>query len=126
MAMLHFDQDRLKQLIAHAKSAPKHKALWQQPETNQPGLWLVGDHGVYLMSNGNPGFMEGNGNFVAYAKGCDPNVDEDFYDRKEEVFGGDDGVEFLEISGIEEAIMRGEVIIEIDDNSVRVFSMASD
>jgi len=42
-------------------------------EGKVPGLWLVGDHGVYIMSNGNP----------------------DWYDYKRRHFGGDDGIEFI-------------------------------
>jgi hypothetical protein len=32
-----------------------------------PGLWVVGDHGVYLMSN-----AAAKASAIVYANGCDP------------------------------------------------------
>lgn len=57
-----------------------------------PGLWLVGDQGVYVMSNGKladpaPGL---------YSNECHPVGNSDWYDYKRRHFGGDDGVEFID------------------------------
>lgn len=62
------------------------------------GLWLVGDQGVYLMSNGP--FNEEKakaGNNAAYAAECNPLLLEfdEWYDNKQRIFGGDDGSEFI-------------------------------
>jgi hypothetical protein len=52
-------------------------------EKPQPGLLFVHDHGVYLMSNGEPRDLimpPGKTTptaYTAYAAGCDPNKDED-------------------------------------------------
>lgn len=93
-------------------------------KTNVPaGLWLVGDHGVYLMSNGTPGDMnlepghnEKGAHFVAYAKECDPikmSVD-GWHGVKNDVFGEDDGCEFLSLSWFKN-------VLDMDDDAkVRV------
>lgn len=58
-----------------------------------PGLWLVGDHGVYIMSNGK--FAEGTGALVVYAEQCHPKGDFDWWDYKRRHFGAEDSVEFI-------------------------------
>ncbi|MEH0295422.1 DUF3085 domain-containing protein [Agrobacterium sp. CCNWLW71] len=60
----------------------------------QPGVWLVGDAGVYIMSNGK--LAEGQRPCVVYAEECDPKTNPDYWHYKRRHFGGDDGVEFLE------------------------------
>lgn len=75
-----------------------HMGLSEQ-DNRKPGLWLVGDHGVYLCSNGN--LAEGQKPLVAYAEECDPQVNEDWWDVKRATFGGDDGVDFLSASSLE-------------------------
>ncbi|MFK4259139.1 DUF3085 domain-containing protein [Agrobacterium tumefaciens] len=60
----------------------------------QPGVWLVGDEGVYLMSNGK--LSEGQRPCVVYAEECDPKTNPDWWNYKRRHFGGDDGVEFLD------------------------------
>ncbi len=65
------------------------------PGTNEkPGVWLVGDQGVYLISNGN--LLEGQRPLVVYAEECDPKSNPDYWHYKHQHFGGDDGVEFLD------------------------------
>ncbi len=54
---------------------------------------LVGDHGVYIMSVEGPKKDDGSAKIVVYAEGCNPETDEDYYDNKRDIFGGDDGVE---------------------------------
>ena len=51
---------------------------------------LVGDHGIYLMSFAEKS-KEKLSRTVAYAEGTDPDKDEDFYDNKVGLYGGDDG-----------------------------------
>ncbi|MCP1674379.1 hypothetical protein J2T57_001481 [Natronocella acetinitrilica] len=75
------------------------------------GLHLVGDSGVYLMSNGEPRQLVAPGSkesLCAYAVGIDPEAfDFDgWWERKREVFGGDDGVEFLPLDNLE-ALLKG-------------------
>ena len=56
---------------------PSAKSI--DPSKLEPVLQLVGDHGVYLITNAKlEGTPSSRGTFV-YAKGCNPAVDEDFY-----------------------------------------------
>lgn len=50
-------------------------------------LTLVGDDGVYVMC-----FAQApDKRTIVYAKGCDPKKDEDYYENKCALYGGDDG-----------------------------------
>ncbi|MDX5412815.1 MAG: DUF3085 domain-containing protein [Rhodobacterales bacterium] len=98
MGILKFKADEVKKLIDHACTAPEHSQFYG--EKVGPALMLVGDQGVYLMSNGIPRFQaegkpEGH-SFVAYAEGCDPTLDEEeWWENKRYLFGGDDGADAL-------------------------------
>jgi len=60
----------------------------------KPGLWLVGDEGVYIMSNGI--LADGQRPFVVYAEECDPKTNPDYWHYKRQHFGADDGIDFLD------------------------------
>jgi hypothetical protein len=60
----------------------------------KPGLWLVGDQGVYLLSNGK--LAEGARALVVYSNECHPVGNPDWWHYKRRHFGGDDGIEFLD------------------------------
>jgi hypothetical protein len=112
---LTFDKKIVKQLREHAASATTHRATYGQDKPG-PGLWLVGDEGVYLMSNGSP--FQG---VIAYAKQCDPNkMDFDaWWYVKEATFGGDDGVEFIDLAAIPES---GDIEIEISPETLSIYA----
>jgi hypothetical protein len=63
-------------------------------EGEKPGLWLVGDEGVYIMSNGK--IAEPQHALVIYSEECHPAGNPDWWDYKRRWFGGDDGIEFIE------------------------------
>lgn len=63
----------------------------------QAKLNIVGDHGLYLMGNGIKD-KTGGKPVLAYAKGCDPSKDPNFYENKVRLFGGDDGVVSIPLS----------------------------
>ena len=63
-------------------------------EGEKPGLWLVGDEGVYIMSNGK--LADGQRPLVIYAEECDPKTNPDYWHYKRQHFGADDGIEFLD------------------------------
>lgn len=72
-------------------------------------LDLVGDHGIYLLSNGTPVHLVDAGKstrVVCYAKECDPKTlaFDDWYDAKVRIFGGDDGSVSLPLSMFEQAM----------------------
>lgn len=65
----------------------------------QPGVWLVGDDGVYLMTNGKP--ADGAKALVVYAEKCNPTSNDDWFEVKRRTFGCDDGVDFIDAAKLE-------------------------
>lgn len=91
-------------------------------QDESPGLWLVGDHGVYIMSNGRLAHQAHP--MVCYADQCNPKTNPDWYDYKHRYFGGDDGVEFLAAEEILAVADRRPAAthlrIDLDANSVGI------
>lgn len=98
---LPFDKSAVLRLIAHAEASPGHLPSFDRP-VPEPALWLVGDKGIYLMSNGLPalladGELDTSGGetsrrrLVCYAGGCsvEDHVD-DWWPIHEAICGGDD------------------------------------
>jgi hypothetical protein len=56
-----------------------------------PKLQIVGDRGVYLLTNIKQEESPLKSGLICYAEGCDPERDGDYYDNKVILFGGDDG-----------------------------------
>ena len=87
-------------------------------------LKLVGDQGVYLMTNVKypPGETPTTQKMVVYASGCNPEKDADFYENKCLKFGGDDGAVSLPIEWIEHALKKGRKTfsISLNKNSVKL------
>lgn len=126
---LHFDHALVPRLLAHAEAATEHtptfaqlcdKAYHREGVTAKypthadidltkipAGLMLVGDIGVYLMSNGSPGLAGemGRRHLVAYAEETTPQRNpEGCFDMKLASFGADDGVDFLSAEAIRGAL----------------------
>lgn len=127
MATIAFKAADLLPIVEHALAATKFKSSYGVEATGSE-LWLVGDQGVYLMSNGDPSDAiseEPRKLRVAYAKGFNPEVDEvdDWWHKKQDFFGGDDFVEALPwCEGIKEQIDAGATTIKIrvNKNSMRL------
>lgn len=74
---LTFRATDVAELVAHATAAKKHRAYYEDMgvEKDNPSIYLVSDHGVYLMSGGQPS-MKVHGSKghirVFYAHGYDP------------------------------------------------------
>lgn len=107
---LTFDADKVRHLLAHSAGSTKWNALYN--ENARPGLWLVGDQGVYLMSNGDPPLKIHEGqerNVVCYANECNPyTLDFDvWWGNKRAAFGGDDGVDFIEAAIVNAGLKDG-------------------
>lgn len=73
-------------------------------EGEAPGLWLVGDNGVYIISNGK--LADGARPLVVYSEECHPVGNPDWFDYKRRHFGGDDGIEFIEAGQVLPLINR--------------------
>lgn len=98
MGVCKFKTDDIKRCIAHALQSKEWSMPWSE-EKPQPALLFVHDQGIYCMSNGSPrDTVDEKSSYCAYAKGCDPRTDEDFYDEAEYLVGGDDFVEIFPVT----------------------------
>lgn len=117
MAILSFPAAPLHRLIDHARAAPDHNMGWSDAPA-QPALFLVGDDGVYLMSNGIPRDLREDGSsgaFVVHALGLNPNTDPDCWEAKRASFGAEDGAETLcLVEEIDLKLRRGEAFIRLE------------
>jgi hypothetical protein len=114
---LTFDVTIVQQLLNNSKNAKQWEVAYGEhgdQSQARPGLWLVGDRGVYLMSNSTDGVHEPGStpentkHVVAFAHQCDPDKCEHWYENKRAAFGGDDGVEFLDARLIEAALAKAK------------------
>jgi hypothetical protein len=86
-----------------------------------PGFWLVGDEGVYIMSNGKA--MDGKAQPVVYANECNPETMsfDAWWAYKNAAFGGDDGVEFIDRETVEAIIASGnDMVVEFTPTEITV------
>lgn len=98
--MFTFPLPAVRAVIARGQSDAAANGGFRNPyyglapgKDERPGLWLVGDHGVYLMSNRRQ--PEGARPIVCYADQCNPETNPDWHDYKRRHFGTDDGTEFI-------------------------------
>ncbi len=97
MPKLTFPGGEVAAQARHALAASSHRPLYDQPDP-EAALWLVHDQGVYIMSNGaTPDSDDPTGDRPrpAYAAGCDPDRDPDWWDHGRDLVGGDDFAELL-------------------------------
>jgi len=105
-----FSLTELEPIMKHSEQSkdrkiPYAQILGREGENADPHLWLVGDNGIYLMSNGSPGLRKKEGedaNVVAYAHEANPEKmdGDDVWYAKRDIFGADDGVEEVPIDFI--------------------------
>ena len=102
---LTFQHAALAALLADAQASWPQGVRDLHGDHTEPGFWLVGDEGVYLMHNGQ-GWKPGN---EIYADECNPNtMDFDsWWDGKRANFGGDDEVHFIPAGIIVTAVEAG-------------------
>ena len=87
----------------------------------KPALILVGDHGVYLITNAKMDGSPSSRGTVAYANGCNPELDDDFYENKRNLFGGDDGSVRIPYDWAKWAIQHKKAFrIKLTTNSVEL------
>lgn len=110
---LHFPIAGVLELMEHAENAPESKALYG--DDTGPALWVVGDHGVYLMSNGEPALTryekdQVTKNKVVYARECNPDTMsfDEWWSAKRASFGGDDGADALTCAELREMLAAYE------------------
>ena len=109
---LTFANADLKGLLVHALAQWPKEVRTLYDEATGEGFWLVGDQGVYLMHNGamhERADGDTTGQPVVYAREVNPETDpDDWYDAKRSIFGGDDGVDFIERATVEKIVSRGD------------------
>lgn len=126
MTILKFKTADVRPLFTHAKQASKHAEDYNG--VAKPALILAKDHGVYLMSSGEPADIidkEKGSRRVAYADTMNPDQNEDeWYDNARHAMGGDDGADFLPLAMFEDAIEDDEewIKVRVSSSSIRVQS----
>lgn len=95
MGICVFKTDDVRRCIEHTLNSKTWVLAYTESGTpNQPGLYFVHDQGVYLMSNARPkDFLdppENTRNYAAYAAGCNPDKDPDWWNNSKDLVGGDD------------------------------------
>ncbi len=127
--MCVFPTADLLRLTLHAILAPNHRMGYESDAPPAPGLLLVHDQGVYLMSNGLPADTAAaeTGQHVVYADGCNPNIGsfDEWYDTSRELVGGDDFVEVLPFGDPQEFVTNctnyHEFCVDLTDNQLEAF-----
>ncbi len=104
--MLSFPLTSVREVIARGRADAEAHGGFRHPyyglrpdKDEKPGLWLVGDQGVYLLSNGK--LPDDAKPLVVYAGECDPRTNDDWFDVKRRTFGGDDGVDLIDAKQLE-------------------------
>lgn len=124
---LTFKHENLKGLLIHAMAQwPLELRPLYKEKNVEPGFWVVGDQGVYLMHNGKcHDVPEGETQPVVYAEECNPHGDfDDWWEVKRRVFGGDDGSDFVDRRVVEDCVRNGEDLeIEFTANSMKMIGV---
>lgn len=119
----YFKAEDVRARLAHSKEADARKLLYGIRGTDEPGIWLVKDQGVYIMSNAKPAELvdpsrpNDSACVVNYAKGHDPDKDEDWW------VGGDDYVKLFTAEQLEPELTEDvdKVMFEVTESRIRVF-----
>jgi hypothetical protein len=135
-AILRFDKATVRRLVEHARNSPKSRSAYGEQDAG-PALWLVGDAGIYLMSNGLPPIsytgeiLKGNGGgktpyLTAPAVGCDPRYDsaEKWWPLHEVFSEGSDFVLAIPIGEIETALSgsRFQIVLVGNEDGYALYS----
>lgn len=126
--MLTFSTEAVREVIGRGIADANANGGFRDPhgglsdiDNGKPGLWLVGDHGVYLCSNGK---LAGARPLVIYAAECDPTTNNDWFEIKRRTFGGDDGVDFIDAVELERLISAApdatHLRVSMDDNALTI------
>ncbi|MDX0124483.1 DUF3085 domain-containing protein [Sinorhizobium meliloti] len=124
---LTFPNADLVRLVADAteKWPNGHQPL--HGDDNGAGFWIVGDHGVYLVHNGNK--PDDEAAVVVYARECNPETlpFDEWWENKRASFGGDDGADFIEPEIIINAACDGcDVEMTFTESEMSVFSIKAE
>lgn len=121
MGVCVFKTSDIKRCVKHALQSTKWDMAWSELPS-QPAILFVHDQGIYCMSNGDPRDMDGDSSFCAFAKGCNPKTDEDFYEEARYLVGGDDFGETIPVNAetLKRCDMYEEMRIRVNTKSMSI------
>lgn len=125
MGICRFKTSEVLRCVEHALAGTVGRT---PKEPYVPSLYFVHDSGVYVMSGSNPPDIVRGGDepsskcYVAYAKGCDPDIDKDYYETSRVLVGGDDFGEAMEIEPdwVELCRLYKEMFVKVSDKDLVV------
>ena len=127
MHTLKFTQDKartLSQMVAFMETRQR-RIPYTKEYSDDFGLWLVEDDGIYLMSPTDEKFVNTKGvvNTVVYAKGYKPTAKnkDTLWDKTHDV-SGDDFAEFIPLIPPQIANIKkgGGIVIELSETEISV------
>lgn len=121
MARFVFDATKVLELVEHSKTGERQWAYGIGKGTPKPGLFLVKDQGVYVLSNAKLGKDQtpSNTGMIAYANGYGANAD---WDKVRDAAGGDDFAENVEIGPAFQAALKSaqKFVIYLTPKTIRL------
>jgi hypothetical protein len=133
MGRLVFDDiAAVRELYDHASKCVHHRKSYEGEA--EAGLWLVHDHGVYLMSSGIPHLEREDkpeSSKVVYARFCNPNIDGESWETARRLVGGDDFAENIPLETWTQAFellgndTGGKIVIDVTNSKIEVAVFSS-
>lgn len=103
------------------------KPVLAEAVVNQCRVILVKDQGVYFMSEHGESKAGGRRKLIAYAGGCNPDVDafDDWWELARAEFGGDDFGEFFDPQdGVFSLVLHGEGDLTVEATATHLSLLA--
>jgi hypothetical protein len=121
MHSLKFKSDEFNRMLTHMMNNDR-KIPYVQETTEELGLWLVKDDGIYVMSPSANRDKDGDGVHVIYANGYE-NTQSDIWDKTYAV-SRDDFAEFipLDLEQIKRLKNGGDLTIRISDTKLEIIA----
>lgn len=119
MHTLKFKSKGFARMITHMMKHPR-KIPYVQETTDDYGLWLVKDDGIYVMSPSAERDVDNDGVHVIYANGYDRN-EPDIWDKTYEV-SRDDFAEFIPLQDkmVKRLMETGELEIRLSETELEI------
>jgi hypothetical protein len=102
----------------------ERKIPYVDETTDEYGLWLIKDNGIYVMSpSPEPDIVSKNKCHVIYARGFSPRV-KDCWEKCRDAVGGDDFIEFITLGEdqMKRVALFGELDIRLTETEVSVYA----
>jgi hypothetical protein len=94
-----FKTEEIKRIVKHALQSTQWRQGYDKSQPVCPAIMFVHDEGVYCMSSGIPADMTNDKSaFCSYARECNPNKHQLFYQKSRMLVGGSDFYEVLPVT----------------------------